>query len=67
MILYSLGELALVGEDIPKESEESISGGTDILINIFNLLIDTRDNQSKVIIVLSHSEFLSIKRPDFDV
>ena len=60
MILYSLGELALVGEDVPKESKESISGGTDILIHIYNFLVYTRYNQAKVIIVFSHGESLSI-------
>ena len=42
----------IIGEDVVKKAKKCSSGRLGILVHIVDFLVYTRDNQSKVIIVL---------------
>ena len=50
----SLRHFALTGKYIPKKTEESLASRINVLVNVLAFLIQTRHNEAKMLIILTH-------------
>ena len=64
MVLDGGGYLALIGENISQEAEKSIPGCSYVLVDIFLLLVNARNNHSKMIVILRDLNLVTIQRPE---